>query len=847
MLESPLPQLDRLFDYRIPETLVADARPGVRVKVPLRTAGRVSRGYIIEVTDHQDFVGTLSDVEEVVSPLAVLTPEVWALARRVADRAAGNVSDVVRLAVPPRQVRVEKAWLARQRSAVDAVPAPEDGPADAAATAEDGPADAATAAEDSPAYAATAAEEAPAYAATAEVATGTTPALLDPATTPAVRHPDARTTPAMLDPDTGATPAAAAVATDGNSAEAEAGRRRVVVRGYGHGVVELAIKQRGRFALDAVPTVTPTGGAGDWVGSWAATMAAMAVHTLGLGRSSILVVPDYRDQEQLETALRALLAELGAPAPAAAPADGPAPAPTGSTPSPAVTDAPSGTANPAVTDAPSGTANPPATDATGSTANPPATGSTPSRAAATDSVPNPATTATRGATSTADVIARLDARQTNPERYANFLACLEPTPRIIVGTRSAIYAPAHDLGLIALWDEADPLHDEPLSPYVSSRDAALIRQEQSGAALAFVAHSRSTEVQRLVELGFLAEIAQSPRILPKVIPTSAQASTDRHAQSARIPSSAWNAVRKALETGPVLVQVARPGYSPVLACADCTNPAHCLVCDGPLRSTSRQAPPSCAWCGAIAAAWQCRTCEGTRFTHIGQGSTRTAEELGRAFPATRVIVSDGSRSLGVVGGEPALVVATRGAEPVAHGGYHAVLLLDGERMLARESLTVAEDCLRWWANAIALAAPRKPTIIVGVGGELARTLVTWQHARFASGELVDRRRLRFPPAVRVATVRGTPESVAGAVNELHDSVHGEDSAKIDVLGPVPDENDFVRSIVRFDYSVGALVAATLRAAVIKNAANRRKTPGRPTNYRTPPTLRVRFDDREILE
>ncbi|MCU1477523.1 MAG: hypothetical protein JWQ64_2216 [Subtercola sp.] len=688
MLESPLPQLDRLFDYRIPDALIPDARPGVRVKVPLRSAGRVSRGYIVEVTDHADFVGTLSDVEEVVSAAVVLTPDVWALARRVADRAAGNASDVVRLAVPPRQVRVEKAWLARRQKAGGASP----------------------------------------------------------------EHPEP--VEAVATPTTNPPP----------------------IDGYGPGVVENAIAQRKRIALSAVATVRQAGNASAgedeahtaWVGAWAATMAAMAVHTLGLGRSSILVVPDYRDQEQLETALRALL--------------------------PAEDHAGQGTATGAI-----------------------------------------------------GTVARLDARQTNPERYANFLACLEPRPRIIVGTRSVVYAPAHELGLIALWDEADPLHNEPLSPYVASRDVALIRQEQSGSALAFVSHSRSSEVQRLVELGFLDDIAQSPRFLPKVVPTSAQVSNDRYAQTARIPSTAWQAARTALETGPVLIQVARPGYSPVLACASCTSPAHCLVCDGPLRAQSKNSPPSCAWCGAIAAQWQCRHCEGTTFTHIGQGSARTAEELGRAFPATRVIVSDGSRSRGDVGGGPALVIATRGAEPVAAGGYHAVLLLDGERMLARESLTVAEDCLRWWSNAIALAAPRAPTIIVGVGGDLARTLVTWQQPRFASEELADRRRLRFPPAIRVATVRGTAEAVASAVKELHDSVQGEDSAKIDVLGPVPDENDFVRSIVRFDYSVGASVASTLRAAVIKNATSRRKTPGRPTNYRTPPTLRVRFDDREILD
>ena len=106
MVDSPLPQLDRLFDYLIPPELAESAVPGVRVRVPLRSAGRVADGYLVEVTDSGDYSGVLSALDSVVSPVRVLAPEVWALARRAADRAAGSASDIVRLAVPTRQVRV---------------------------------------------------------------------------------------------------------------------------------------------------------------------------------------------------------------------------------------------------------------------------------------------------------------------------------------------------------------------------------------------------------------------------------------------------------------------------------------------------------------------------------------------------------------------------------------------------------------------------------------------------------------------------------------------------------------------------------------------------------------------
>jgi primosomal protein N' (replication factor Y) len=249
--------------------------------------------------------------------------------------------------------------------------------------------------------------------------------------------------------------------------------------------------------------------------------------------------------------------------------------------------------------------------------------------------------------------------------------------------------------------------------------------------------------------------------------------------------------------------------------------------------------PACQWCGALAADWRCQSCEGTRLRSVGFGADRTAEDLGRAFPGVRVIVADGDRQLLTVGPEPALIIATRGAEPVADGGYRAVLLLDGERMVARESLRVGEDCLRWWSNAAALCAPGATTVLVGVGGELASALVTWRQADYARAELADRRRLRFPPAVRVATVTGAVEAVTAAVDSL--ALPPED-----LLGPVDLPTGGVRTIVRMTYAQAADVAAQLRAATIRAATSRRaRVPGRaPADARPAPGLRVRFDDVE---
>lgn len=642
LVDSSLPQLDRLLDYRIPDGLEGVA-PGVRVSVPLRSANRLATGFVVELASQQDYPGPLSDVEALVSPIPVLRPEVWRLARAVADRAAGSVSDVLRLAIPTRQVRVEKAWLAAGESAA----------------------------------------------------------------LPETTAPD--------------------------------------IAGYPAGIVESALAEGRRFALAVEPGVVRLP-SGTWTGRWAVTLARAAARTLASGSTAIMVVPDYRDQDQLAAALAELL--------------------------------------------------------------PP------------------------------KAVARWDARQPNPDRYRALLRAAAG-PLVILGTRSAVYAPAERLGLIAIWNDGDPLLGEQLSPYVHARDAALIRQEQQGGALLFAAHTRSTDVERLVEVGWLEQLAPARPRRPRIVATANTTADDRLAAQARIPSLAWRTATDAVKSGPVLVQVGRPGYAPGLRCTDCGDAARCRRCGGPLRQRRSGALPSCTWCGAIESAWRCPNCSGTKLRTAGAGARRTAEELGRAFPGTRVVVSDGERPLLDVDGRPALVIATRGAEPLAAGGYRAVLLLDGERMVARESLRVGEDVLRWWSDAAALAADDAKVILVGVGGAVASALATWSQADYARAELADRRILGFPPVVRTATLQGAPDAVAAAITALPPAA--------EALGTTEIEGR-ARAIIRFDYAHGHDVAVAVRSEIVRQATTRRKpVPGAPRRGRQPLPLRARFDDPEPFE
>jgi hypothetical protein len=113
VVDTGLAHLDRPFDYLVPAAAADAAHPGVRVRV--RFAGRLVDGWVLSREDASEHPGRLAPLS-VVSPERVLTPEVAELARAVADRCAGTLPDVLRLAIPPRHARVEAEAPAGRRA-----------------------------------------------------------------------------------------------------------------------------------------------------------------------------------------------------------------------------------------------------------------------------------------------------------------------------------------------------------------------------------------------------------------------------------------------------------------------------------------------------------------------------------------------------------------------------------------------------------------------------------------------------------------------------------------------------------------------------------------------------------
>lgn len=386
-------------------------------------------------------------------------------------------------------------------------------------------------------------------------------------------------------------------------------------------------------------------------------------------------------------------------------------------------------------------------------------------------------------------------------RYRRWLQGLRGQARVVVGTRSAAFAPVHDLGLIALLDDGDGTHAEPRAPYPHTREVALLRAHQAGAGFVAAGYSRTAEMQAVVDTGWAHDLVPDRAVVRSVAPrisapgdSDIALERDPIAQAVRIPGVAFTAARTALAAGEaVLVQVPRRGYVPSLACTSCRTPARCRQCNGPLAlpeaedrgSRGADDPrgaqsPCCRWCGRTEAAFRCAACGSRALRAVVIGAARTAEELGRAFPGVPIRGSSGASMLDTVEPGAQVVVATVGAEPVLDGGYGVGLLLDGWALLSRADLRAAEDALRRWMGAVALVKPGGQAVVMAEPSlPTVQALLRWDPVGHARAELSQRSEVGFPPTVRMAAVDGTAESIAEllAAAKLSDLV--------DVLGPVP--------------------------------------------------------------
>jgi primosomal protein N' (replication factor Y) len=664
-VDVSLPHLDRLFDYQVPEKLADSAHPGCRVKV--RFSGRLTSGYLVARVAASEHPGKIAFLHKVVSPEPVLTPEIAALARMVADRYGGTVADVLRLAVPPRHATVERSAADDQNLVMQKSPPP--GAADG--TAAPGP---------------------------------------EPDSAPGLLHGPAR--------------------QPGSAADQPSAPGAGLWARYQAGPAFLAAVARGG-APRAVWAALPGQ-------HWPAEIAQAAEIAQQAGRGVLVVVPDAHDLAELDTAMATVIGQ--------------------------------------------------------------------------------------------DRYVSLSAQLGPAERYRRWLAVLRQRVNVVIGTRSAMFAPVAGLGLVVIWDDGDDLHAEPRAPYPHARDVLALRAHQCGAAALIGGFARTAEATALIASGWAKPLAAGRPTLRQYVPLirtagdDSELERDEAARTARIPSLALRTARDALASGPVLFQVPRRGYLASVACRQCGERIRCCTCSGPVALAGPGQPLHCGWCDLVVEV-TCATCGNAGLRALVTGARRTAEELGRAFPGTTVHTSSGADTLAVIPDQPAIVICTPGAEPRAPGGYGAAILLDGWALLSRPSLRAAEEALRRWMNAAALVRPGpaggKVVMLADQSVPVVQALIRWDAVGYAERELAERTELSFPPAVRMAALTGD----ADAIGELLGAVTLPPGAQ--VLGPVPVRSaepesgqPAVRFLVRAPAPEGTKLAVSLRSGLAERSAHK---------------------------
>jgi primosomal protein N' (replication factor Y) len=331
----------------------------------------------------------------------------------------------------------------------------------------------------------------------------------------------------------------------------------------------------------------------------------------------------------------------------------------------------------------------------------------------------------------------------------------------VIGTRAAALAPVADLGLVAIWDDGDDLHAEPRAPIRTPGRCCSTRAELAGCAAwsaASPARPRRSSSSRPAGRTSWARPRRRARPRPARRPgrRRRRAGPRSRRRAARLPTLAWRAARAALGAGaPVLVQVPRRGYLPAVACARCGAPARCRHCQGPLGLPSATGIAACRWCGRAGGRPQVRRLRrpaDARLGDRGPAAPRGARAARSPGAGAHVRARRRARPRARRGGARRLHA---GAEPVAAGGYGAVLLLDSWALLTRADLRATEEAVRRW-----FARPRWPGR-PRAGGQVV-VMADGGSRRRAGAAALGRRLARRPGAGRAARAglpAGRPDRV----------------------------------------------------------------------------------------
>jgi primosomal protein N' (replication factor Y) len=401
-------------------------------------------------------------------------------------------------------------------------------------------------------------------------------------------------------------------------------------------------------------------------------------------------------------------------------------------------------------------------------------------------------------------VAVLHSGLTDAERLAAWRECVGGQARVVLGTRSAVFAPVADLGVIIVDEEHDASFKQHESGFrYSARDLAILRAQRAQVPIVLGSATPSLETLQNVETGKFTRLSLPRRAGQALPPRAALIDLREHAARAGIATPAVEAMQRHLSNdGQVLVYINRRGYSPTLACTACGWIAPCRDCDARLTVHLGAQRLRCHHCGADAPLPEkCPQC-GYDVRHVGQGTERVEETLTRLFPDVPIarLDRDVVRKRGdlesvvsrIASGEARILVGT---QMVTKGhdfpSVTLVVVLNADQGLFstdfRAPERLAQTIIQVAGRAGRGAKPGEVMIQTEYPGHLLlRKLLEEGYDGFARAALDERAAAGWPPFAHVAALRASAQSLATATEFLREARGRARLPRgLKLLGPAP--------------------------------------------------------------
>ena len=381
----------------------------------------------------------------------------------------------------------------------------------------------------------------------------------------------------------------------------------------------------------------------------------------------------------------------------------------------------------------------------------------------------------------------LDASLPRTTRYGNFLKVATGASQVVIGTRSAIFAPIANLQTIVIFREGSESHYERRTPGWNVRDVAIIRSQLAAIDLTFAGFAPSSELSLLIESETIALKGKRVKIDATSYPQS---------QGELLPDRIFSPIRNALTHGSVLFLVPRKGYSQAISCTSCRNIGLC-ECGGRIYFGGPDKGFICSLCNVTNAVWSCKWCKKSSPSLLGRGNLRYAQEIGRAFPGFPVITSDATHIVYEIENQHSIVLSTAGMAPVVEGGYHAVVILDGDNLFSQLDLRAQERAREAIMQSASLLSPNgKALVVIDNAHPIVAALSRWNLSPLLSRELREREQTQLPPLVHAIVIEiahsDAPIFLSGITSSIKE---GRVPSSTRILGPTRIDEEHSRIIL----------------------------------------------------